>query len=47
VPAEKKDSSKLRACIDFHNLNRATHKDEYHMHVADVLINNASGKQSH
>jgi hypothetical protein len=45
VPTEKKDSSKLRACIDFHNLNRATHKDEYHMHVVDVLINNASGNK--
>jgi hypothetical protein len=43
VPVEKKDSNKLRVCIDFHNLNRATPKDEYHMCVADILINNVSG----
>jgi hypothetical protein len=29
-------------CIDFHNLNRATPKDEYPMPIADMLINNAS-----
>jgi hypothetical protein len=40
---EKKESCKLRVCIDFRNLNRATPKDEYHMPIADVLINNASG----
>jgi hypothetical protein len=38
---EKKDSNKLRVCIDFRNLNRATSKDEYIMPVADILINNA------
>jgi hypothetical protein len=38
VPME--ESGKLRVCIDFHNLNRATPKDEYHMHVANMLINN-------
>ena len=41
VPVEKKESGKLRVCIDFHNLNRATSKDKYPMHVADMLINNA------
>jgi hypothetical protein len=30
VPMEK-ESSKLRVCIDFRNLNRATPKDEYPM----------------
>jgi hypothetical protein len=40
VPVE--ESGKLMMCIDFCNLNRATSKDEYHMHVADMLINNAS-----
>jgi hypothetical protein len=25
---EKKNTSKIRACIDFRNLNKATHKDE-------------------
>jgi hypothetical protein len=41
VPVEK-ESGKLRVCIDFRNLNRATPKDEYPMPIADVLINNAS-----
>jgi hypothetical protein len=36
------ESCKLRVCIDFHNLNRATPKDEYPMPIADMLINNAS-----
>jgi hypothetical protein len=42
VPMEKKESGKLRVCIDFCNLNRATPKDEYHRPIADTLINNAS-----
>jgi hypothetical protein len=42
VSVEKKESSKLRVCIDFCNLNRATHKDEYPMPIAHMLINNAS-----
>jgi hypothetical protein len=42
---EKKESGKLRVCIDFHNLNRATPKDEYPMPIADTLINNASGNR--
>jgi hypothetical protein len=41
VPVEKKESCKLRVCIDFHNLNRATPKDEYPMPIANTLINNA------
>jgi hypothetical protein len=45
VLVEKKRSDKLRVCIDFHNLNRDTPKDEYHMPIADMLINNASGKR--
>jgi hypothetical protein len=43
VPVEKKESGKLRVCIDFRNLNRATPKDEYLMPIAYILINNASG----
>jgi hypothetical protein len=45
VPVEKKESGKLRVCIDFHNLNRATPKDEYPMPIADTLINNSSGNR--
>jgi hypothetical protein len=44
VPVEK-ESGKLRVCIDFCNLNRATHKDEYPMPIVDTLINNASGNR--
>jgi hypothetical protein len=43
VPVEKKESGNLRVCIDFHNLNRATPKDEYSMPIVNILINNASG----
>lgn len=43
VPVEKKSSGKLRICVDFRDLNKATPKDEYPMPIADMLINNASG----
>src|SRR6185436_16831821 len=43
VPVEKKDLGKIRVCIDFRNLNKATPKDEYPMPIADMLINEASG----
>jgi hypothetical protein len=45
VLVEKKESGKLRVCIDFRNLNRATPKYEYHMHIADTLINNVLGNR--
>ena len=43
MPIEKKDSGKIRVCIDFRDLNRATLKDEYPIPIADMLINDASG----
>jgi hypothetical protein len=43
VLVEKKNTGKIRVCVDFHNLNKATPKDEYPMPVAEVLINRASG----
>jgi hypothetical protein len=43
VPVEKKGTKKLRVCIDFRDLNKATPKDEYPMPIADFLINSASG----
>ena len=39
MPVEKKDSGKIRVCIDFRDLNKATPKDEYPMAIADMLIN--------
>jgi hypothetical protein len=38
---EKKNTSKIWVCIDFHNLNKVIPKDEYPMSIADMLINNA------
>ena len=43
MPVEKKDSGKIRVCIDFTDLNKATHKDEYRMPIANMLINEAFG----
>jgi hypothetical protein len=45
VPVEKKNTGKIRVCVDFCNLNRATPKDEYPMPIVDVLINHASGNK--
>jgi hypothetical protein len=33
----------MSVCIDFHNLNRATPKDEYPIPLADMLVNDSSG----
>jgi hypothetical protein len=41
----KEDNELLRVCIDFRNLNRATPKDEYHLSIDDMLINNAFGNR--
>jgi hypothetical protein len=43
VPMEKKNFGKIRVCVDFGDLNRATPKDEYPMPIVDDLINRASG----
>jgi hypothetical protein len=42
VPVEKKGTKKLRACIDFRDLNRATPKDEYPMPITDFFVNATS-----
>lgn len=38
-----KKNGKVRVCIDFRDLNKATPKDEYPMPVADQLVDAASG----
>jgi hypothetical protein len=43
VPVEKKNTGKIRVCMDFRNLNRAIPKDEYPIPIVDVLISHASG----
>jgi hypothetical protein len=45
VPVKKKNMGKIRICVDFRNLNRATLKDEYPMPVADLLIDSTSGNK--
>jgi hypothetical protein len=44
VPVEK-NTGKIRICVYFRNLNRATPKDEYLMPVAKLLIDSASGNK--
>nr|AAM19047.1 putative retrotransposon [Oryza sativa Japonica Group] len=46
VSVEKKGSGKIRVCIDFRDLNKATPKDEYPMPIADMMINDASGHKN-
>jgi hypothetical protein len=43
ILVEQKGTGKIRVCIDFCNLNRATPKDEYPMPIADMLVNDSSG----
>lgn len=38
-----KKNGKLRVCIDFSDVNRATPKDEYPMLIADLLVDPATG----
>ena len=42
IPVYKKNG-KLRVCIDFRNLNKATPMDGYPMPVADMLVDDAAG----
>jgi hypothetical protein len=42
---EKKNMGKIRICVDFRNVNRATPKDEYPMPIADLLVDSASGNK--
>ena len=42
VPVYKKNG-KLRVCIDFRDLNKATPMDGYLMPVADMLVDDAVG----
>jgi hypothetical protein len=41
----EKNTDKIEVCINFHNLNKATPKDEHPMPITDMLINNASGRR--
>jgi hypothetical protein len=45
VTVEKKNMGKIRICVDFRNLNRATPKDECPMPIANLLIDSASGNK--
>jgi hypothetical protein len=45
MPVEKKNTGKIRICVDFKNINRATPKVEYPMPVADLLIDSMSGNK--
>jgi hypothetical protein len=42
VPVYNKNG-KMRVCIDFRDLNRATRMDGYPMHVVDLLVDAAAG----
>lgn len=42
VPMIKRNG-KLKACVDFRDLNRVTPRDEYPMLIADLLVDGASG----
>jgi hypothetical protein len=43
VSVENKNTRKIRVCVDFRSLSKATPKDEYAMPIVELLINRASG----
>jgi hypothetical protein len=43
VSVENKNTRKIRVCVDFRSLSKATPKDEYTMPIIELLINRASG----
>jgi hypothetical protein len=45
VTVEKKNTWKIRICVNFRNLNRATPQDVYPMPVADLLVDSTSGNK--
>ena len=44
VPMMKKNG-KLRVCVDFRDLNAATHKDVYVMPIADMLVDSTANNE--
>ncbi|XXG85608.1 hypothetical protein AAC387_Pa11g0655 [Persea americana] len=42
IPVKKKDE-RVRVCIDFRNLNKASPKDDFPLPHIDVLIDNTTG----
>jgi len=38
-----KKNEKVRACIDFRDLNAASTKDEFMLSITDIMINNTCG----
>jgi hypothetical protein len=45
IPVEKTNMGKIRMCVDFRNLDRATLKVGYPMPIADLLVDSASGNK--
>ena len=41
VPTPKKDE-KVRMCVDFRNLNKASPKDDFPLPHIDILVNNTT-----
>ena len=42
VPVPKKDE-KVRICVDFRDLNKASLKDDFPLPYIDILVDNTSG----